>query len=58
MTRATTPISVELTFADGSVKHFKQSLGDSISMSQLDDKDNAFYTLILAPVANSQKDKI
>ena len=54
----TPPVSVELTFADGSVKTFKSNLGDCISMSQLDGKDSAFYTLILNPVANSQKDKI
>lgn len=50
--------SVEVTFEDGSVKHFKVKSGDNIVMSSFPTTIPPYYTLLIAPVDFSQKDKI
>ena len=58
MTLMKSPVSVELTFEDGSVMHFKHSTKDGISMSSHLNGEPPYYALILTPVAKSKKDEI
>lgn len=53
--------SVEITFDDGSVKHFRAKAGDIITMNAQTTTTPPYYTLLIAPIKfidDSQKDVI
>lgn len=52
------PVEVQLIYADGKVKNYKASTGDIISISRSMDAKPLFYTVLIAPLANGQKDSI
>lgn len=58
MTRITGITSVEVTFHDGHVKHFQSKSGDIITMDMQSTTTPPYYTLLIAPVAYSQKDAL
>lgn len=50
--------SVEITFKDGAVRHYKENGGDIITMNIYPTTTPPYLTLIIAPVDFSQKDVI